>query len=249
MTVKLLALRLVGVLRILLYAGLGYAFLLALFVQFPATQTYAEGMVTLMLDLLARLMTHALVWLPRLAAAAIILLAARAAFKIAELVFNRVRAGRLAIPPLLTADTASISEAMVQAGIILLAITLLALLIPGESGWPILAVLLLAALVAALAVAPIARQAAAGILLAYVRPAPRGARVDIDGAVGVVARRSLLHTVIATDDGAEVWVPNHVVLGGRVRRTAPRQAPSGAAGADPAGAGRPRHPPPSDPSA
>jgi Mechanosensitive ion channel, beta-domain len=218
LTVKMLAQRALGVLRVLLYVSLGYALLLALFSQFPLTQTFTERMVTFIVELLAQGVSRALALLPRVVAAALILLAARLVLKLAGLLFARVRAGRLSLPPFLTADTAAISSAIFDTAIVALTVALLAILIPGESGWPILAVLLLAGLVASLALGPVARQAMAGVLLAYVRPAPRGSRIEIEGARGTVQRRGLLHTIVRVDGGEEVWVPNHLILTRRLIR-------------------------------
>jgi small-conductance mechanosensitive channel len=227
-----LLLRLLGLLRAVLVVGLGYAFLLALFGQFPQTRTYVRGLLHVTLEALGRGLAEILSWMPRLLAALVILLAARLMIRLAGLIFSRVRAGRLAIPPLLTAETATVSEAILRALVVLLATTLLALLVPGESGWPVLAILFFIGLGAALALAPAARQMAAGILLAYVQVAPCGSRIEVDGASGRVSRRGIFHTIVVTDAGEECWIPNHSVLTRRLTRHAAGDPRGGADGQD-----------------
>jgi small-conductance mechanosensitive channel len=228
LAMRRLQLRLLGLLRFVLFLGLGYAFLLALFSQFPQTRLYARGMITFILDALSGGLAEILTWLPRILAGLVIVAAARLVIRLTGLLFSRVEAGRLAVPPFLTSDTAGVSEAIVKAGVVLVATALLALLIPGERGRPVLAVLFLFGLAGALALAPAARQIVAGVLLAYVRPAPSGSRIEADGVRGTVVRRGALHTILRTEAGEEAWIPNHALLTGRVTRLPAAEAiPSG----------------------
>jgi small-conductance mechanosensitive channel len=253
LAVRRLQIRLLGLARFLLYLGLGYAFLLALFSQFPQTRLYARRMIGFVLDALGGGLAEILTWLPRVLAGLVIVAAARLVIRLTGLLFGRVQSGRLTLPPFLTPDTAVVSEAIVRALVVLVATALLALLIPGERGRPVLAVLFLLGLVGAFALAPAARQLMAGILLAYVGPAPTGARVEIDGLRGTVVRRRTFHTIILTEAGEEVWVPNHAVLTRRVLRLGAPDAgsPGGPApgGAAPGGSPTPGAAPPPAPDA
>lgn len=216
-----LRLRSLWLLRVALFLGFGYALLVVLFAQFPRTQSYAWDMLLFVTDLLAGGLGRLLDWLPPLAAALVVLAAARGALRLNRMLFARARAGRAAVAGDPRTDTAALSESIVRAAIILLAAALLALLVPGEGGQAMLAVLFLVLLVAALALVPAARQIAAGILLAYVRAAPAGSRLEVEGARGTVVRRDLLHTIVRTDGGEEVWLPNLTLLSGRLTRLEP----------------------------
>lgn len=218
-------LRTVTVLRVTLYAGGGYAFLAVIFAQFPRTESYAWDMLVFVADFLVGGLSRLIDWFPSLLAALVVVAAARLAIKLNTLVFARVRAGRAATPARLGPDNVVLTEVLVRGLIILAALILLALLIPGEGGWAMLGILFLALLVAVLALLQPARQAAAGILLAYVRCAPGGARIEFEGIHGTVLRRDVLHTVLHADDGREIWIPNDLLLGRRVIRAAPHGDP------------------------
>jgi small-conductance mechanosensitive channel len=216
LAVRRLLRRSVQALKIFLYLGGGYAFLAVLFAQFPRTQAYAWDMLVFVADLLAGLLGRLLDWVPPLVAAILLVAAARLAFKLNGLLFARIRAGRSALPPGLGRDNVALTETIVRVLILLATLVLLAILIPGEGGRVILAVLFLLLLIAALALVPSARQAVAGILLAYIHPAPSGSRIDVEGTRGTVVRRDLLHTVLRADDGSEIWLPHQDLIGRRV---------------------------------
>jgi hypothetical protein len=221
-------LRTVTVLRVALYAGGGYAFLVVIFAQFPRTESYAWDMVVFVAGFLVGGLSRLIDWFPSLLAALVVVATARLAFKLNTLVFARVRAGRAAAPARLGPDNVVLTEVLVRGLIVLAALILLALLIPGEGGWAMLGILFLALLVAVLALLQPARQAAAGILLAYIRCAPGGARIEFEGIHGTVLRRDALHTVLRADDGREIWIPNDLLLGRRVIRAAPPGDPPAA---------------------
>jgi small-conductance mechanosensitive channel len=234
LAVRRLLRRSVQALKILLYLGGGYAFLAVLFAQFPRTQAYAWDMLLFVADLLGGLLARLLDWVPPLVAAVVLVAAARLAFKLNGLLFARIRAGRSVLPPGLGRDNVALTETIARSLILLATLVLLAILIPGEGGRVILAMLFLLLLIAALALVPSARQAVAGILLAYIHAAPAGSLIDVEGTRGTVVRRDLLHTVLRSADGAEIWLPHQVLIGRRVillspppGRHPPEEPPSG----------------------
>jgi small-conductance mechanosensitive channel len=213
--------RLIGLGRAVLYLALAYAFLGIVFAQFPRTRVYAWDMLVFVTGALGAGLRRLLDWLPPLVAVVILFLAARLAVKLNALLFARARAGRAVLPAGLGRDNLAVTEALLRGLIVLAALVLTAIVLPGEGGQAMLAVLFLALLIAAVSLVPPARQAAAGVLLAYIRAAPVGARIDVEGTRGTVQRRDLLHTVLRTDDGHEVWLPHSHLLGRRVTQLAP----------------------------
>ena len=69
---------------------------------------------------------------------------------------------------------------------------------------------------ASLGLAPLTRDVAAGIVLAYMRPFAIGDRIEVDGAVGEVSERNVLLTRMRTVRNESVTVPNSNLLGGSI---------------------------------
>ena len=69
---------------------------------------------------------------------------------------------------------------------------------------------------ASLGLAPLTRDVAAGIVLAYMRPFAIGDRIEVDGAVGEVSERNVLLTRMRTNRNESITVPNSNLLSGPI---------------------------------
>ncbi len=88
------------------YILLFYIFLIVLFQNLPLTGRWAGQMFAPLLSLAERLLTESVRLLPRLALAALVVLLIRLALRAVGRIFRQVRAGRIRIDPILSADTA-----------------------------------------------------------------------------------------------------------------------------------------------
>src|SRR5437773_1778010 len=57
---------------------------------------------------------------------------------------------------------------------------------------------------------------AAGVMLIFLRPFRRGEKIETDKHVGVVRDLGLFRTIIATDDGVLVSIPNAAIFSGTI---------------------------------
>ncbi len=64
--------------------------------------------------------------------------------------------------------------------------------------------------------APLTRDVAAGIVLAYMRPFAIGDRIEVDDSVGEVSERNVLLTRMRTVRNESITVPNSSLLGGSI---------------------------------
>jgi small conductance mechanosensitive channel len=57
---------------------------------------------------------------------------------------------------------------------------------------------------------------AAGVMLIFLRPFRRGEKIEADKCVGVVRELGLFRTIIATDDGVLISIPNAAIFSGTI---------------------------------
>lgn len=213
-----------GLLRILLslfrwslYAILTYAFLIALFRQFPVTARWAGAMLAPIVETGRQLGAQTFTLIPRLFLAALILVAVRLALRTVGLLFERVRKHGLRMEPFFSPDTAAHAELIARVLVLGLGLFLISLMVPGETG----AVLLAAFGIAALGLVFGAREMVAdligGLVVTYGRPVRRGERIRTGRYAGVLRTRGLLFTRLESPENDIIVIPNGWFMDNPVR--------------------------------
>jgi hypothetical protein len=195
------------------YVFLTYAFLVVLFDQFPRTARLARYLLDPLRELSLEAGSGTVKLLPRLPLMVLILILARAANKAVGRTFERVRRGQLRLEPLLSAETAGPAELLARGGLLATTVLLLALLVPGEFGSVLLALLALAGLTLSLGAWEASANLIAGTVILASRPFRRGQRIRIGEIEGTIAGKGLGSLRLRTDSGHVVLVPNRSVSG------------------------------------
>jgi len=204
--------RLVGLLSWVVYLLLGYVFLIALFDRFPRTAQWASQMLQPLRGLGGRIGEGLLQLAPRLLLLLVLLVATRVVLRALGTLFQQVRAKRLRLDPLLTADTAGPAEVTARAITIGVAAFLGSLLVPGDAGTALLGAFLLVGLAFALGARTLVENLVAGVVLLYGRPFRTGQGIRIAGHEGVVTRKGFLHLTLRGRDDRSILVPNREAL-------------------------------------
>lgn len=80
----------------------------------------------------------------------------------------------------------------------------------------LIAVLGAAGLAVGLALQGTLSNVAAGVMLIFLRPFRRGEKIETDKFIGVVRELGLFRTIIATDDGVFISIPNATIFSGTI---------------------------------
>lgn len=123
---------------------------------------------------------------------------------------------------------------LAQAGIVLLGALGVVAIFTGDSfGW-ILASLSVVGVVLALSLQDILKNFFAGVWVLVERPFRIGDRIDVDGSTGVVEDITFRTTLLRTEEGDALIIPNGLFMTSAVRsfRTWPRPGTKPAGGAD-----------------
>jgi small conductance mechanosensitive channel len=80
----------------------------------------------------------------------------------------------------------------------------------------LIAILGAAGLAVGLALQGTLSNVAAGVMLIFLRPFRRGEKIECDKCIGVVRELGLFRTIIATDDGVFISIPNAAIFSGTI---------------------------------
>jgi len=185
------------------------SFLLA---QIPAFRSWGDRLRDYMIDTVFELAGKAASALPGLFVVVAIVALARMAMLTAGSVLARVENGQLQLA-WLDRDTAPPTRRLVNVAIILFALAMAYPYLPGAHTAAFQGVTVLAGLMVSIGGSSLVAQGASGLILMYTRALRKGEYVRIGEAEGIVIELGMFETKLRTGLGAEISLPNALVLG------------------------------------
>lgn len=161
--------------------------------------------------------------LPGLLVVALIALLARMAIRTAGSILKRVESGELEVG-WLDQDTAPPTRRLVNVAIVLFALAMAYPYLPGSHTAAFQGVTVLAGIMVSIGGSSLVAQGASGLILMYTRTLRKGEYVRIGEAEGTVVELGMFETRLRTGLGAEISLPNALVLSNTTRnfsRTGP----------------------------
>ena len=184
--------------------------------RFPATAPLADALTSRVLGIVGGLALEALGAVPGLVAVAVIFLVTRALSSFLSGLFARVGAGTLAVPGLYP-ETVGATRRIAQAVLWLAALAAAYPYLPGSNSEAVKGLSLLLGVMVSLGSTGIMSQAMSGLVVIYSRSLAVGDSIRCGDVEGVVSEVGILSTKLITLRGAEVTLPNNVVVAGGVR--------------------------------
>lgn len=201
------------------------SFLLA---QIPAFRSWGERLRDYMIDTAFELAGKAAGALPGLFVVVVIVALARMAMLTAGSVLSRVENGQLQLS-WLDRDTAPPTRRLVNVGIVLFALAMAYPYLPGAHTAAFQGVTVLAGLMVSIGGSSLVAQGASGLILMYTRALRKGEYVRIGETEGIVIELGMFETKLRTGLGAEISLPNALVLGNTTKNFSRTDAAHGSA--------------------
>jgi small-conductance mechanosensitive channel len=197
-----------------LYVMLTYVFAVSFLRLFPASARWATLLLQPLQQAASQLAPQLLSLLPRLFAAVLVLIAARAAWSMLSRLFEQIRAGRLRLEPMLSPETAGPVAVTARAlTVIVTGVALVLVLVaPGRADIVALGIFALLGLTLVLAARDDAANLVSGLVILYTRPFRTGERIRAGRVAGTVSKKTLLYTRIEAAGSRELLVPNSWLL-------------------------------------
>lgn len=200
----------------LLAALLAYTWLARVLALFPYTRAWGEQLDDYLLGVLARLGLGMLETLPNLLVAVLMLLVARAVVGLLKPFFDHV-AGNGGGVGWLDRDTVEPTRKITNILIWIFALVMAYPYLPGAHTEAFKGMSVLIGLMVSLGASSVVGQAASGLILMYSRTLRTGEYVRIGEHEGTVAAITLFNTRLRTGRGAEVTIPNALIVGSATR--------------------------------
>ena len=179
--------------------------------RFPYTRPWGESLRTILLTQLSRVGGAFLEALPGLTMVVIIALLARFVARILQLFFVAVEQGRVTIPWIYP-ETAQPTRRLVNVGLWLFALVVAYPYIPGSESEAFKGMSVFVGLVVSLGSSGIVNQLMSGFTLTYSRATRVGDYVAVGDLEGTVTEMGMLSTKVKTPAGADVTIPNAVMV-------------------------------------
>ncbi|MDD4003756.1 MAG: mechanosensitive ion channel [Elusimicrobiaceae bacterium] len=196
-----------------------YIFLAVTFYYFPVTRSYALSMYWFTKSVWSAF-THKLVLVAwRILAAAFIVGGALALVNTVDKLFDEIELGRVQPTSFIKIEHIDIFEYLAKAAIVLFAITLIILLLPGRGSNVGMVVLAFLGLSVSFGFVPVLKNAAAGFLIAFSKSHHKGAVLIIDQQEAAIMRTGVFFTSLRFASGEIHQLPNSQILKGRTRLT------------------------------
>ncbi len=202
---------LLGGIRWLFLLLLLYVSLPVIFSIFPATQGYSDRLFDALLSPLTNIWAGIIHYLPKFISLVIILVLAHYLLRLLKFLTDEVEKENLVIPGFYTEwarPTYSIARFVVFAFALILVFPYL----PGSNSPIFVGIAIFLGLVLVVAAAPSVSNWVAGLFLTYMRPFRTGDEVSIGAQRGKVLAKNRLATRLQTSSGAEVLIPNSLIL-------------------------------------
>lgn len=194
--------------------------------QIPYSRGWAERLRDYLLDTLLDAAASSAGALPGLLVVVAIAALARVAMATARSVLRRVEAGELQVG-WLDRDTALPTRRLVDVGIVLFALAMAYPYLPGAHTAAFQGVTVLAGLMVSIGGSSIVAQGASGLILMYTRVLRKGEHVRIGDAEGTVVELGMFETRLRSGLGAEISLPNALVLANTTRNFSRAEAGAG----------------------
>ncbi len=184
--------------------------------QIPYSRTWGERLRDYLVDALLDAGAGAAGAVPGLLVVVAIAALARVAMATARSVLRRVEDGALQVG-WLDRDTALPTRRLVDVGIVLFALAMAYPYLPGAHTAAFQGVTVLAGLMVSIGGSSIVAQGASGLILMYTRALRKGEYVRIGDAEGTVVELGMFETRLRSGLGAEISLPNALVLANTTR--------------------------------
>jgi small-conductance mechanosensitive channel len=206
-----------------------FLWLTFMFGQIPYFRDWGERLREYLVDALLDLAAGIATAIPGLLVVVAIAALARMAILTAGSVLKRVETGELQLG-WLDRDTAPPTRRLVNVGIVLFALAMAYPYLPGAHTAAFQGVTVLAGLMVSIGGSSIVAQGASGLILMYTRALRKGEQVRIGDAEGTVIELGMFETHLANGMGAEISLPNALVLSHTTKNFSRTDAPAGSAG-------------------
>ena len=195
---------------------LGYAWLGFVLARFPFTRAWGEQLNGYLLGMLFDLARGIITTLPNLLIAAIMFLLARGVVGLFKPLFDHVSAGASGIG-WLDRDTVEPTRKITNILIWIFALVMAYPYLPGAHTEAFKGMSVLIGLMVSLGASSIVGQGASGLILMYSRTLRTGEYVRIGEHEGTIVDISLFTTRLRTGRGAEITLPNALIVGSATR--------------------------------
>jgi small-conductance mechanosensitive channel len=179
--------------------------------RFPYTRPWGESLRSILLAQLSRVGGAFLEALPGLTMVAIIALIARFAARILQLFFHSVEQGRVTVPWMYP-ETAQPTRRLVTVLLWLFALAMAYPYLPGSDSDAFKGMSVFVGLVVSLGSSGIVTQVMSGFTLTYSRALRVGDYVSVGDVEGTVTQVGVLSTKVKAPTGADVTIPNAVMV-------------------------------------
>nr|WP_314542839.1 mechanosensitive ion channel domain-containing protein [uncultured Massilia sp.] len=193
-----------------------FLWLTFMFGQIPYFRDWGERLRAYLVDTLLDLAAGIATAIPGLLVVVAIAALARMAILTAGSVLKRVETGELQLG-WLDRDTAPPTRRLVNVGIVLFALAMAYPYLPGAHTAAFQGVTVLAGLMVSIGGSSIVAQGASGLILMYTRALRKGEQVRIGDAEGTVVELGMFETRLSNGMGAEISLPNALVLSNTTR--------------------------------
>jgi small-conductance mechanosensitive channel len=184
--------------------------------QFPLTRAMGEGLYHAFASLLLQSLGSAAAALPGLFVAALIFLVAWLCTQVSTELFQHVAAGQIQLG-MLDRHTAPATRTIVNASLWLFALAMAYPYLPGAQTDAFKGLSVLLGIMVSIGASGVVGQIASGVILVYTRALLLGEYVRIHECEGTVTEIGLFVTRLRTGMGAEIALPNALVLGNVTR--------------------------------
>lgn len=192
--------------------GIGYAFLLAVFLHFPFSRRLAEWISSAVFAATWSLGAALLGQLDWFLPVGVVFFGTYLVIGLLDRFFDHAARRQLPFPSYITADNLDTTENLAKGLVYLAAMLVVVSLLPGRGGSVATGALALFGLALALASVSTLRHLLAGLLLTFMPSRRRGSRLELDGRDATVMRRGLLMTGVLFEEGERRLVPNERIL-------------------------------------
>jgi small-conductance mechanosensitive channel len=179
--------------------------------RFPYTRPWGESLRTILLAQLSRVGSALLEALPGLTMVLIIALIARFAARVLQLFFHAVEQGRVTVPWIYP-ETAQPTRRLVMVLLWLFALVMAYPYLPGSDSEAFKGMSVFVGLVISLGSTGVVTQVMSGFTLTYSRALRVGDYVNVGDVEGTVTQMGMLSTKVKTPLGADVTIPNAVMV-------------------------------------
>lgn len=179
--------------------------------QFAHTRAIGEGLLHAFGNLLVETLTSLAAMIPGMFVALVIFLAAWVCTQISSEMFKHVATGRMRLG-MLDAHTAPVTRHIVNATLWLFALAMAYPYLPGAQTEAFKGLSVMLGLMVSIGASGVVGQIASGAILVYTRALLVGEYVRIQDCQGTVTEITLFVTRIRTGTGAEIALPNSLVL-------------------------------------